>query len=98
MPDDAETLLFDSLAVIDDQLAQNPAADRKTKLEKARQDVNDQLDDLQARQLHDAALAVERAANALQLVVESGSTDPLANVLKSLDGFLNSRGRSRGRA
>ena len=91
MADDPETLLFDSLAVIDDELAQNPPADRKKALEKARQEVNDQLDDLQARQLHDAAIAVRRAADALELVVVSGKVDPLANVLGSLRGFLKSR-------
>jgi len=88
MAEDAETLLFDSLAVIDDELAQGPTADRKKALDKARQEVNDQLDDLQARQLTTAAAAVKRAADALEKVVASGSTDPIANVLKSLKKFL----------
>jgi len=88
MAEDAETLLFDSLAVIDDELAQGPTADREKALDKARQEVNDQLDDLQARQLTTAAAAVKRAADALEKVVASGSTDPIANVLKSLKKFL----------
>jgi hypothetical protein len=88
MAEDAETLLFDSLAVIDDELARGPTADRKKVLDKARQEVNDQLDDLQARQLTTAAAAVKRAADALEKVVASGSTDPIANVLKSLKKFL----------
>jgi hypothetical protein len=91
MSEDPETLLFDSLAVIDDELAKNPIPQRKETLEKARQDVNDQLDVLQARQLTNAVIAVKRAADALERVVQSGRTDPLANVLDNLKDFLRTR-------
>ena len=83
-PQEASDLLKESLAAIDDELQKNPTPARKSELEKARQEINDQLDVLQAAALHQAAGAVKKAADALQKVVESGSTDPLAILVARL--------------
>jgi hypothetical protein len=82
--DEAIELLEDSVLKIDEELAKNPSAERKQELETSRETLMAQIDNIDAVGLSAVAAAVKASADALQTVVLSGSTDPLAIVVRRL--------------
>ena len=83
-PDDASDLLAAQVATIDDELDNAPAAARRQELEASKTILMNQLDTIDPVDLDSGARAVRAAADALQAVVQSGSTDPLAIILHQL--------------
>jgi len=83
-PDDASDLLAAQVATIDDELDGAPAAARRQELEASKAILMNQLDTIDPADLDSGARAVRAAADALQTVVQSGSTDPLAIILRQL--------------
>jgi len=83
-PDDASDLLATQVATIDDVLDKNPTAARRAELEASKATLMNQLDTIDAADLDSGARAVRAAADALQTVVLSGSTDPLAIIFRQL--------------
>ena len=83
-PDDASDLLAAQVATIDDELDKNPTAARRAELEASKATLMNQLDTIDAADLDSGARAVRAAADALQTVVLSGSTDPLAIIFRQL--------------
>jgi hypothetical protein len=83
-PDDAEDLLREQVLTIDEELDKNPAAGRRQELESSKASLMAQIDAIDATDLESGARAVRAAADALQTVVLSGSTDPLAIIVRQL--------------
>jgi hypothetical protein len=83
-PNDASDLLAAQVATIDDELDNNPAPARRQQLEASRTTLMAQLDTIDEEELDSGARAVRAAADALQAVVLSGSTDPLAIIFRQL--------------
>jgi hypothetical protein len=83
-PDEAVDLLRDSVLTITEELEKNPTPARRQELETSRTTLMTQIDTVVADQLDSGARAVRAAADALQAVVLTGSTDPLAIIVRQL--------------
>ena len=83
-PDEAVDLLRESVLTINEELEKDPAPARRQELEVSRTSLLTQIDTIVATQLDSGARAVRVAADALQAVVLTGNTDPLAIIVRQL--------------
>lgn len=88
-PDDATDLLRESVLTINEELEKGPSAERRQQLEASRANLMAQIDAIAEGDLAGATQAVRAAADALQAVVLTGSTDPLAIIVRRLRDAAN---------